>query len=185
MSPIQGTRTGGRSARVQQAVHDAVRDLQRERSRSELSVPLVAQRAGVTPSTVYRRWGTLQELLADVARERMRPDDPPDDTGALDTDLKAWARQYLEEISSSPGREYVRDLVASEGEENSEQCNRYCQVKIRAILDRAAERGEPHPDADTVTDRVTAPIVFRVFFAPGDPTPEWAEELIDQVLADL
>ncbi|WP_026128764.1 TetR/AcrR family transcriptional regulator [Nocardiopsis halophila] len=184
MSPIQGTRTGGRSARVQRAVHDAVRDLQNERSRSELSVPLVAQRAGVTPSTVYRRWGGMQELLADVALERLRPDGPPEDTGTLATDLKAWARQYLEEISSSPGRQYVRDLVASDGEENSGHCRTFCSIQIEVILERATARGEPVPHIDTVLDHVVAPIVYRVFFSPTDPEPEWGEDLVDKILAD-
>ncbi|MCM3923275.1 TetR family transcriptional regulator [Frankia sp. AiPs1] len=40
---------------MQAAVHAAVRALQSERSRNEITVPLIAAQAGVTPSTVYRR----------------------------------------------------------------------------------------------------------------------------------
>ncbi|MFD9027265.1 TetR-like C-terminal domain-containing protein [Streptomyces parvulus] len=43
------------------SVHDAVREPASEVGRDALTVPVVAQRAGVTPSTVHRRWGDLQE----------------------------------------------------------------------------------------------------------------------------
>ena len=74
MSERATTRPGGRSARVQQSVHQAVRDLEAELGREALTVPAIAARAGVTPSTVYRRWGDLRELLSDVAVERLRPE---------------------------------------------------------------------------------------------------------------
>ena len=66
-------RQGGRSARIQEAVHRATQALLNDVSRSEITVPMIAERAGVTPSTVYRRWGDLAQLLADVAAERLRP----------------------------------------------------------------------------------------------------------------
>ena len=66
-------RPGGRSARVQAAVHQATIELMALHGRAVLTVPLIAARAGVTPSTIYRRWGDLADLLADVAVERMRP----------------------------------------------------------------------------------------------------------------
>ncbi len=74
MAVKENIRPGGRSARVQASVHAAVRDLLVEMSRAEITVPLIAARAGVTPSTIYRRWGDLQELLADVAWSALRPD---------------------------------------------------------------------------------------------------------------
>lgn len=45
MSPKPMTRPGGRSARVQESVHAAVRELVGERGREALTVPLVAARA--------------------------------------------------------------------------------------------------------------------------------------------
>src|SRR4051795_8551720 len=83
MSPRPMARPGGRSARVQESVHAAVRDLVGEVGRDALTVPMVATRAGVTPSTIYRRWGDLQELLSDVAVERLRPDAPPPTSAAF------------------------------------------------------------------------------------------------------
>lgn len=95
---------GGRSAGVQASVHEAARALEVEIGRSELTIPLIAERAGVTPSTIYRRWGDLRELPADVAVERMRPDQASLDTGSLRGDLAVRLDRFVEEMSSTPGR---------------------------------------------------------------------------------
>ncbi|MGO1887717.1 MAG: TetR/AcrR family transcriptional regulator, partial [Halomonas sp.] len=108
-------RPGGRSARIQAAVHQAVRDLQQEQGRAGLTVPAIATRAEVTPSTIYRRWGDLTQLLADVAVEQLQPEQPPADTGSLRSDLLAWLVEYFEEMSSAPGRAMLRDVLGTEG----------------------------------------------------------------------
>ena len=64
-----------------------------------MTVPQIAARAGVTPSTIYRRWGDLAALLADVALARKRPDSEPAETGSQRSDKRAWAEQYLDEMS--------------------------------------------------------------------------------------
>ena len=105
-------RQGGRSARIQEAVHLATQALLKEVGRGEINVPMIAGRAGVTPSTVYRRWGDLAQLLADVAAERLRPLAEPDDTGSLSGDLRAFVMQYAEEMASPVGRALLRDVLA-------------------------------------------------------------------------
>ena len=62
MAIKEGLRPGGRSARVQESIHSAVRALLQEQERSTVTVPQIAARAGVTPSTIYRRWGDLSQL---------------------------------------------------------------------------------------------------------------------------
>lgn len=101
MAIKEGIRTGGRSARVQTSIHAAVRDLLQEQERSALSVPMIAARAGVTPSTIYRRWGDLTSLLADAAVERLRPDEPVD-CGNLRDDLRTWVEVYLRKPTRPP-----------------------------------------------------------------------------------
>src|SRR5206468_9879179 len=87
-----GTRPGGRSARVRAAVHRAVQDLVAEGVRTEdLTMPVVAARAGVHATTVYRRWGSLADLLAAVAEHRFTGDVVVPDTGGLAGDLERWA----------------------------------------------------------------------------------------------
>lgn len=179
----QMVRPGGRSTRVQAAVHAAVRELTSEVGRDALTVPLVARRAGVTPSTIYRRWGDLQELLSDVAVERLRPDTAPRDHGALHADLTAWAEQFLDEMASPTGRAYIRDALLGDPDGgNAGQCSAYAAEQLGTVLTRAAGRGDDTPDVETVMDRVVAPLMYRILFRPDGLDAAYARRLVADVL---
>lgn len=164
MAGREGLRPGGRSARVQASVHKAVQDLVAKMDRADLTIPIIAAEAGVTPSTIYRRWGDLQELLSDVAVERLRPDMQPVDTGSCRGDLQAWAEQYAEEMSSNPGREMIRDVLCSQDGSGAFQCRNFTKQQIEVIVQRARERGEAFPDVEAIMDRVVSPIMYRILF---------------------
>ncbi|WP_037353209.1 TetR/AcrR family transcriptional regulator [Amycolatopsis orientalis] len=184
MSQKRMVRPGGRSARVQESVHAAVRDLIAESGRDALTVPQVAARAGVTPSTIYRRWGDLQELLSDVAVERLRPEAPPEDHGSLAADLTAWTELFLDEMSSPAGRAYIRDALLGDPDgSNAGQCSAYAADQVEVVLARAAARGEAAPSAETVMDRVVAPIMYRILFRPYGLDAAYARRLAAEVLA--
>jgi len=160
-------RPGGRSARVQAAVHKATRELLDEEGRAAVTVPMIATRAGVTPSTIYRRWGDLAELLADVAVERLRPDTEPPATGSVQGDLLAWADQFRDEMSSDLGRAMVLDVVSARGTEAMGEpcaCAQFAKSQLSAIVERGKARGQQVPKVDAVMDRVVAPIVYRMMF---------------------
>ncbi|MEV5703953.1 TetR/AcrR family transcriptional regulator [Actinoallomurus sp. NPDC052274] len=183
MSRRQIVRPGGRSARVQASVHTAVRELLSEVGRDALTVPLVAQRAGVTPSTIYRRWGDLQELLSDVAVERLRPDTEPEDHGDLRTDMTAWAEQFLDEMASSSGRAYIRDALLGDPDgNNAGQCSAYAAEQIDVVLARARDRGEDAPDVETTMDRVVAPVMYRILFRPAGLDAAYARRIVTEFL---
>jgi AcrR family transcriptional regulator len=183
MSRKQMVRPGGRSARVQQAVHNAVRELTDEVGREALTVPLIATRAGVTPSTVYRRWGDLQELLSDVAVERLRPETAPVEHGDLASDLTAWAVEFLEEMSSPPGRAYIRDALLGDPDgTNAGRCSAYAAEQIGVVLARAETAGQSAPDVETVLDRVVAPMMYRILFRPGQLDTAYARRLVAGLL---
>jgi AcrR family transcriptional regulator len=182
MNAKHGPRPGGRSARVQASVQMAVRELLATMDRSEITVPLIATAAGVTPSTIYRRWGTLGELFADVAVERLRPDSDPIDTGNGWTDLETWAEQYAEEMSSAPGRELIRDVLAAADANCSQRCCSYSREQIAIIAERAAARGESFPDPEAVLDGVVSPIVYRILFGDA-PTRDRIRDLVGHTMA--
>ncbi len=176
-----GPRPGGRSARVQEAVHQAVRELEQELGRSALTVPAIAQRAGVTPSTIYRRWGDLSQLLADVAVTQMRPEAPPADTGAFKSDLVAWLQEYFEEISSGPGRAMLRDVLGTEGHERTGKCDGYVRQQLEEIRDRAMARGEQVLETDQIVTVLMAPWMYRLLFANKPPTADEIERGVESI----
>ena len=121
----------------------ATQALLNEVGRSEINVPMIAERAGVTPSTVYRRWGDLAQLLADTAAERLRPVADPDDTGSLAGDLRAFVLQYAEEMGSPVGRALMRDVLAeTDSEVAAARCCAYTTHHLQTLNNRALKRGE-------------------------------------------
>lgn len=168
-------RPGGRSARIQTSVHQAVQDLVQEVGRAELTVPMIAARAGVTPSTLYRRWGDLTNLLADVSAQRLQPDQAPPDTGDWRADLRAWTEQYAEEMSSLPGRQMLRDVVSTNA---ASSCRLYVKQQIATIC----ERGEGAPDAEQVIEQVVSPILYRILFDDRPADRDFCARLLDRVV---
>jgi AcrR family transcriptional regulator len=174
-------RTGGRSARIQSAVHEAVRRLSLTTSREALTVPQIACEAGVTPSTIYRRWGDLPALLADIAVERLRPIGEPDDTGGIVTDLRAFIEQYAEEMSSPVGQALMRDVLVPSGESFPGQCCAFTRCHLETIVARAKARGEQPFDVEEVFDHVVAPLVYHILFGDRAVTPAYCHQLLARV----
>ena len=183
MAVKERVRFGGRSARIQAEVHKAVEELSATTDRAELTVPQIAARAGVTPSTIYRRWGDLSELLADVAVKRLRPTADPVDTGSMKGDLEAWTEQFMEEMSSPVGRSLLRDVFAKPDEDSyAGKCCRFTYEHLQTIAERAAARGETAFDVDTAVDLVVAPIVYHILFGDRPLEPAYCRSLVARIL---
>ncbi|SRR5579859_630176 len=172
-------RPGGRSARIQASVHQAVEDLLREVGRAELTVPMVAARAGVTPSTLYRRWGDLTHLLADVSAQRLQPDQALPDSGDWRADLRAWTEQYADEMSSKLGRQMLRDVISASVETGiANNCRAFVVQQIASIC----ARGGDTLDAESVIEQVVSPILYRILFDDRPADRAFCGRLLDRVL---
>ena len=173
-------RPGGRSERIQIAVHQAVRELMAEGHELELTVAVIAARAQVPPSTIYRRWQTLQLLLADVASERFVPDSMPADTGSLENDLEIWFEQLVDDLSSGPGNALLRERLTNV--RIARIAAGYAYQNLVCLCDRCATRGEPVPVADRLMDLLVAPAIYRIFFAGQTIPKSYQVELIENAL---
>ncbi|OUJ12571.1 TetR/AcrR family transcriptional regulator [Acetobacter sp. DsW_063] len=163
-SPLRsGPRPGGRSLRVQEAVHAAVVALIEEFGREGLTVPQVAARAGVTPSTIYRRWSDIATLVSDVAQRNLRIDCPLKPCGRLSDDLPAWAEMYQDEMDSTPGRAMVRDVLRGwDGMQKACPLLDAVRPSIAMICDASSE--PVNFDVEAVIDAVVAPLLTRMIF---------------------
>ena len=180
MAVKERVRVGGRSARIQSAVHDAVRRLGTETHRDELTVPQIAAVAGVTPSTIYRRWGDLSALLADVAVERLRPISDPEDTGATASDLRVFIEQFMEEMSSPVGQALIRDVFSQSGT-YPVQCAGFTHEHLATIASRAKARGETPFDINEVIDHVVAPIIYHILYGDRELTLDYCHSLLERI----
>ena len=182
MAPKEMVRLGGRSARIEAAVHQAAKDLLDRLDRAEISIPAIAARAGVTPSTIYRRWGDVNEILADVALQRLLPLQAPADTGAARTDLEAWLDQFVDELSSPLGREMIRDLICDPiGPKGTCRCHDYTRSQLEVIAARARRRMDTAFSIDDVIDFVVAPVLYHMLFAERPLGRDAVSSLFDRI----
>jgi AcrR family transcriptional regulator len=158
-----------------------VKRLGAKTNRDELTVPQIAAEAGVTPSTIYRRWGDLSALLADVAVQRLRPIADPDDTGAVTSDLRAFIEQFVEEMSSPVGRALIRDVFSPPGAAYPVQCAGFTHEHLTTIVSRAKARGEAAFDIDEVIDHVVAPIIYHILYGNRELSLDYCHALLDRV----
>jgi AcrR family transcriptional regulator len=177
---VQNKRPGGRSAAVLTSVKNAVEELVSERGRERVTIPMVAERAGVNPTSVYRRWGDLQTMINDIATYRLDPARPMPETGSLRDDLAGWAREMVEHYSNPVNAALLRGGAASAGETESD-----CLRNRRAEAGQLVQRyGDDSPvTVDDVIDHLVAPIIYRVIFLPWTLSEKTAIGLVDRLFA--
>jgi AcrR family transcriptional regulator len=190
MERERARRPGGRGARVGAAVHQAVTDLVNERGYGNFTVGAVAERAGVADSSIYRRWGSLENLLADVVLNRLNTRSPMPDTGSLAGDLHAYAAGVAREITGPEGLALLRLAVAlsgtgQQGVQALDSLLADRAQQLQSMVDRARERGEAVAEsieALDILDHVMAPMYIRVLFGLTPLTPDYLEGLVDRLL---
>lgn len=130
-----------------------------------ITIPHVADLAGVTPSTVYRRWGSMDVLLEEVAIEVLTAEEPVPDTGAVTSDLAAWATRIAADLATPRRHKYLRAMIWARSEVVDE-CPRW-EIRRRqadAIVAAAKGRGERSPTADQILVHVIAPLYHHAAF---------------------
>jgi AcrR family transcriptional regulator len=171
-------RPGGRTARTRAAVVQAVIDELTEHGYAGTTVERVAARAGIAKTTIYRRWRSLDGLLADVMAEHAKQQIPVPDEGDLGSDLRALARSVVASVEPPPIRAAFAGIVAAAVQDPAAQkvLSRFLAARVArmtVIIDRATLRGElpPGTDAAGVIRTVTALIYYRLFIA-GEPASQ-------------
>lgn len=182
-------RPGGRSARVRAAVIAATLDVLRRDGVQSLTVATIASQAGVNATSIYRRWGTRENLIFDAVSSE-GADLAEVDTGSLAGDLAAHATAIGDYLSTPAGAALVHALTHADitPELRAEQ-QRYLAERLRRfreVLDRAVDRGElTRPvDARIVLDTLVAPLQMRV--VTGEPIdPDLARQVAQIVAAGI
>ncbi|GAA0476415.1 TetR/AcrR family transcriptional regulator [Streptomyces olivaceiscleroticus] len=186
-------RPGGRTARTRAAVRDAVLTGLAEHGYSGLTVEYVAEHSGVHKTTLYRRWGGVEELIADTLDLAGEDRWTPPDTGSLEGDLRALAtevlRSFTDPATASPSSAVI--AAAFPSERAAEALRAYYAerfARCEAIIDRAVDRGDlPGPrtalDAGALVRALAAPLFFRLFITREGLTEHDTEQAVTVTLA--
>ena len=190
MSEPGNARPGGRTARTREAVFGATLAALASQGYDRMSVEGVALRAGVHKTTVYRRWGTKDRLLAEALRELAESRIEVPDTGDIGDDLRALARAIQATLSSGEGMATVRALVS--GARASPEVKRIAQrfwaarlAQVGLIVERAVGRGQlPRGTSATeVIEHLAAPLYYRLLLMAEAPTGAAADRAAAAALA--
>ncbi|RJL24214.1 TetR/AcrR family transcriptional regulator [Bailinhaonella thermotolerans] len=176
-------RPGGRTARVRAAVLRAAEDALVEKGFDGLDLADVARRAEVGKTTVYRRWGTVAALLADLLTDMAEQSSPRAETGSLLGDLRANAGLVRRTLADPrQGALFKAVIIAAACDERAAAAlRRFYRTRIAEwapCVERAVAQGElpAGTDPHEVIKAVSAPLYYR-FLASGDPLDEAAADL--------
>jgi AcrR family transcriptional regulator len=190
-SPEVQRRTGGRSARVRRAVLDATLQVVVEQGTSALSVGEIARLAGVHDTSIYRRWPTKEHLILDALLDASQAHIPIPDTGALRSDLVAFATLVADYLADPIGQALMTSMaVAGDDAPLAAARAQFWQSRFelaRTIIDRAVTRGEVPVGTDPamVLELTIAPVHFRALLTREPLDDDVIGRLVDLVIDGL
>ncbi|MFD3682314.1 TetR/AcrR family transcriptional regulator [Streptomyces sp. NPDC058613] len=175
-------RPGGRTARVRAAVLQAAGDSLAEQGFAHLDLADIARRAEVGKTTVYRRWGTVTSLVADLLIDMAEQSLPRTETGSLLGDLKANARLVQRTLADPRQGALFKAMIAAATCEpkTAEALHHFYDIRIKEwapCVQQAIDRGEVPNGTDTheVIRAVSAPLYYRLLTS-GDRLDEDAAD---------
>ena len=177
MNETGSVRPGGRTARTRAAVLDATLAELVDRGYEGMSVETVAGRAGVHKTTVYRRWGSKERLVAEALETAAESRIGAPETGYVEGDLRVLARAIQATLSGREGVAAVHALVS--GARVSPEVGRIARrfwatrmAQVGPIVERAVERGQLRRGTRTaeVIEHLAAPLYYRLLVRGEPPT---------------
>lgn len=183
-------RPGGRSARVRDAVREATLAELTQHGYQGLTVDNVANRSGVHKTTVYRRWGSAEGLIADALDLAATEPWPIPDTGTLTEDLRGvtalvhsgFTDPELGPVSTAFITAAMQNTVAADALHAFFAAR---HEQSAEVVRRAVARGELPANVDVaeVIRFAVAPIYYRLFITHEAVTSADANKAADAAIA--
>jgi AcrR family transcriptional regulator len=184
-------RTGGRSARVHQAVLQATVQTVAERGADAVNIAEIARQAGVHDTSIYRRWPTKEHLIFDSLLDYSVAQLPIPDTGTLRADLLAFACLIAGYAATPIGQALLKAMAVTDDDAalaaGRAQFWQFRLDQARAMIDRAITRGELRADTDPALaiELLIAPLHFRLLLSRQPIDERISGQLIDLLLNGL
>lgn len=186
--PTPQKRPGGRSQRIWEAVSAAVVELLVEAGYDGVAMTEVARRAGVNPTSLYRRWGTREALLTAVLATQAQASLVVPDTGSLRGDLISYLSQAAAFLQSPYGAALLQLGAAALGRPDLQRYRlAYAADRlppVATLLDRAVARGEVTGGRDPAEaiELLAGPLYARLLFTARPIDAGLIEASVDRVL---
>jgi AcrR family transcriptional regulator len=179
-------------ARLGRLAIEATLDLIAERGLHALTTDAVARRAGISKSTMYRRWPSKDALVLDAVSSLVSEVAIPD-TKSLSEDVRALLRDSVALYASSRPAKLIPDLVAEMARTpamaDAVRSGFLAQRRsaLRRVIHRARARGEIRDsiDDELCVDLLVAVIQYRFLISGGPLTTQLADDLTDALLRGI
>jgi AcrR family transcriptional regulator len=173
---------------VEAAVFEAVLGLLANDGYGAITVTTLAERAGVSKTTIYRRWPSKAAMVAAAVSSLYLDRVEVPDTGSLSEDLVALLSESYRLMADGNGR--VLERLVRESGQNPELAEvvstiLYARRRLYATpLNRALARGElsPEVDQELLLDLLLGPLWFRLLLSGAPITLDAARSVVDAVL---
>ncbi|MFG6102585.1 TetR/AcrR family transcriptional regulator [Leptothoe sp. EHU-05/26/07-4] len=164
-----------RSAASHQAMLKAALGLLSEVGFEAMSIEAIASRAGVGKTTIYRRYSSKDELVAD-AIESIREEVLIPDTGNLWSDIDALIENAAQITLTPIGRRAVAMIISSASSNPGfaqVYWEKYLQPRRQAfdiVIERAKAKNEISTDLDSglVFDTMSGIMLYTLIFPPTE-----------------
>ena len=178
-----------RSAIADQAIRDAAVDLFAERGFEGFSVEDVADRAGVSKATVYRRYPSKVDLVVEAGSCLATDEITFPDTGNLRDDVRGLGRSLVKAFKTTRAGK-VMPVMTFERRRYPELDDGYRRfladrkARTREVLRRGIERGELPCDTDVAVmgSMLVGPIFHRLMVTQEPLNEAFVDALVDALL---
>jgi AcrR family transcriptional regulator len=181
-----------RSEDARQAVLSAAIELMLEGGLRAASVDQIAERSGVSKTTIYKWWPNKVAVAVDAFYEELMSDSPVPDTGSAAQDFRVLLRAVMTFYASRLGTVYAQLIGESQFYPDERDRIRSRQVDLRReavmeIWNRGVERGELNSNADpeVVLDLIFGAAMYRKATGHGGMEPSDADAIVATAMDGL
>jgi AcrR family transcriptional regulator len=154
------------------------------------SVDEVARRSGVAKTTIYRHWPSREALVIDAC-SRISDEQEVPDTGSLEGDVTAILTDIGHLLSTARWSSVLPSIV-DVAERDPEFADIHSRIQrghaapLRAVLDRAAGRGELAGSADrsTMIAALLGPLFYRRWFSREPIDDQFIQTIARNVIGE-
>ncbi len=178
-----------RDPSLDEAIRAAAREVVVEFGYEDTTLGVIAQRAGVSIPTIYRRWPGKHELIEEAVLH-LDTFELPQPTGNLRADLGTWVRLFLDVAMEPAARAAVPGLMSAYSR-NPESYNRLLtrgELPVRAaitqLIKQAVATGQAAGDcdADAAFDLIRGATFLRALTHSDEGADGFCARIADAVL---
>lgn len=176
--------------RTKNAIINATVELLGEVSYGRMTVDLIADRSGISRSTIYRYWKSLPEIVSEAFDTAIGPEPELQDLGDIRAELIQLYKQAPDTLDQSIWGRILPSLIVASNHDGDfsgrlQKITHERRENVRNLIRRSIERGELKADTDIewMIDMLSSIFYHRRYITGGSMHSKGlVEKTVDAVL---